>query len=230
METKYGFPIVTADNVFEILKEKGIAIWPQVQLPMSFEEYRVGNLIEEQKEEMRRYVPRIEVVFLQDPTGKIYNKENPFRGFRTVIKNSTTTFVLLEDDFIPITAEFKHGGEDIVLVPPSGVPRRDEPMDVCAKREFMEETGIELKEVIPLSERGVVSITRYCTHRYFPFLGIPKIPISLRPIRHGKGELLQVILVPLKDWLELIRKGKVTDLHARDITFVALQRLGRLKV
>lgn len=230
MESKYGFPIVTADNLFEVLNSLGIRNWPHFQPPMDIEDYLAGNLTDRQLEEARRFAPKSEVVFLQDPRGK------PFRGFRSVIRNSMTAFTLFPDDLLVITAEFKHGAEVVVLVPPSGVPTRTEadledPMSACAKREFWEETGVKLKEAISLSgPEGIPSITRYSTHRFFPFLGIPKMPISPRKQRHDSTEFLKVVLIPLQEWLKLIECGKVLDAHSISITLLALRRLERLKV
>lgn len=229
MENRYGFPIVTADNLSTVLAALGIRVWAPVQPPMSLDNYQVGDLTPRQREEIRRFAPRSEVVFLQDPKG------NPFTGFRSVGKNWVTTFALLEGDLVPITIEYKHGADVVVLVPPSGVPGRretglEDPMSACARREFLEETGVELAEVTLLSgPEGIPVSSRQSTLRYFPFLGIPKMPISLQERRLDSTEFLRVVLIPLKEWLKLIGRGGVED-SAISTTFLALQRLGRLKI
>ncbi len=230
MKTKYGFPIVDADNVFPVVAQLGIARWPKVAPPKDLGEYLSGNLTPTEKEEADRFAPKSEVVFLQDPRG------NLFRGFRAVAKNWATVFCLLPGDLVPITVEFKHGSEDICLVPPSGVPSRKDfgttnPMMECARREFLEETGIELKELIPLSgaEGNAVS-PRQSTQRYFPYLGIPKQPIVRQKQSLDRHEDLRVILVPWRDWLQLIKENKIVDECAITVTFRALQELEMLSI
>lgn len=230
MKSKYGFPIVNAKNIFQVLKNYGIKKWLHVQPPMDLDDYLASNLTKEQLEEVRRFAPKREVVFLQNTKG------GTFRGFRSVAKNWVTVFCLLPDDLVILTAEFKHGSEVICIVPPCGVPERKEsdlvdPMTACAKREFLEETGIELEEVIPLSNTEGNSVSpRQTTQRYFPYLGIPKMPMVWKEQRLDHNEFLKVILIPLKDWLTLIKNNMIIDECATTVTFRALQYLGRLEI
>lgn len=230
MKTKYGFLIVNASNVFKVVADLGIKKWPPIKPSMDLKDYVAGDLTLEQREEVERFAPKGEVVFLENPKGKI------FRGFRSVAKNWVTVFSLLEDDLVVLTAEFKHGAEVICLVPPSGVPGRkdfgfEDPMMECARREFWEETGIELEELILLSSsEGNAVSPRQTTQRYFPYLGIPKMPISQTKQKLDRNEFLQVLLIPLKEWLDLIRENKVVDECAITCTFRALQHLGRLEI
>lgn len=230
METKYGLRIVTADNLFKILGNQGIQPWPQIQPPMNLEDYLAGDLTERQLEEVRRFAPKNEVVFLRDSQGR------PFTGFRHVGKNWATVFAPLDDDLVPIVCEFKHGAEVISIGLPSGVPGRQEvnledPIAESARREFLEETGIEIEQLIPLSgPEGIPISGRQSTQRYFPFLGRPKTPISPSERKPDKTEFLKAVLIPLKEWLKLIEEGKVTEVSAISTTFLALWQLGRLKV
>jgi len=229
MESKFGFPIVNAENIFEVLKERRITVWPYIQPPMSLEDYAAGNLTETQQEEIRRFAPKSEVVFPQDPKG------NPFTGFRSVGKNWVSVFTILGDNLLPIVAEYKHGAHTISIGFPSGVPGRKEsdfkdPMSACAKREFLEETGIELEDLVLLSApEGIPISGRQSTQRFFPFLGI--LPESIHPQpKLDSTEFLQVLLIPLKEWVKLIEQGKVTEDSSISLTFLALLRLSRLKI
>jgi|WetSurMetagenome_2_1015567.scaffolds.fasta_scaffold534274_1 hypothetical protein len=226
MEIKYGFPVVT-DNIFKVIDDLGIHPWPKVRPTQDLKEYLAGDLGQTAWEEANRFAPKSEVVFLENPKGGI------FRGYRSVGKNWVTVFTLL-DGLIPITVEFKHGSEDICLVPPSGVPARKDfesqnPMENCAKREYLEETGIELEKLIPLSNpKGNAVSPRQSTQRYFPYLGIPKLPVIQTDQRLDKNEALKIILVPLGYWLQLIKENQIVDECAITCTFRALQELGRL--
>lgn len=229
MEKKYGFPIVNADNIFEILERLRIKKWPHTQPPMDLNGYAAGKLTEEQKEEVRRFAPKSEVVFLRDPNG------NSFIGFRSVGKNWVSIFTILEDSLLPIVAEFKHGAEAISIGFPSGAGRREaefkDSMSACAKREFEEETGIKLQEVILLSgPEGIPISGRQSTQRFFPFLGVLPKDLICSQSKLDRTEFLQVVLIPLKEWIRLIEQGKVTEDSSISLTFLALRQLGRLKI
>jgi len=215
VETKYGFPIVNAGNIFQVLEQRGIKKWPHVQPPITLEDYIAGSLNQVQRDEIRRFAPKSEVVFLQDPDG------NSFTGFRSVGKNWVSVFTVLEDDLLPIVAEFKHGSETISIGFPSGVSGR---------KEIEYEVGIELKELIPLSgPEGIPISGRQSNQRFFPFLGTLPDSISPRP-KLDRTEFLQIILIPLKEWIKLIEQGKVTEDSSISLTFLALRQLGRLKI
>lgn len=229
MESRYGFPIVNAGNIFQVIDELGIKKWGSIKPSQDLKAYEAGDLSLEEKEELVRFAPKAEVVFLDNPKGGI------FRGYRTVMKNWATVFALLDDDLIPVIVEFKHGSEDICIVPPSGVPSikdfdTPDPMSKCAKREFWEETGIELESLMPLSGATGNAVTpRQSTQRYFPYLGIPKQPIVQTRQNLDKTELLKILLIPLPEWLRLISEKKIVDECAITCTFLALQTLGRIQ-
>ncbi len=230
MPTKYGFPIVDADNIFNVIDKLGIKKWPRLEQPVSLGEYLSRDLSAAERREAELFMPKAEAILFRKPNGGTFN------GFRSVNKDWATVFTLLPDDLIPITIEFKHGSEIICVVPPSGVPNRkdfesDFPMASCAKREFQEETGIELEEVIPVGSPAGDSVSpRQSTQRYFPFLGIPKIPISQVKPRVDENEYLKVVLISLKEWMKLIEGKKIEDLCANSTTWATLYHLGRAKI
>jgi len=225
-KTKWGIPIVDADMVYDYLASIGIVPWPELEQPTDLTEYLKGPLTDEQKNELR-FAPKAEVVIHRDPKGGAY------RAFRTVTKNWATTFCLLPGDLVVLVAEWKHGANIISLVPPSGVPnkRDDGDMAICAKREFEEETGIPLVGVESLSShKGLPIATRNLTTRYFPFLGKTLEEIHLGPSSLDEKETLQLLLMPLNEWLKLIEAGKVLEECAVSVTYLALRRLGRLQL
>ncbi|MEK7631838.1 MAG: hypothetical protein AAB445_03155 [Patescibacteria group bacterium] len=193
---------------------------------MSFAEYACGELSETERADLR-FVPPIEVVQLNKPDG------GDFAGFRTRTKNWATTFCLLPDDYVVIVAEWKHGAEEITLVPPSGVPSKIDhgSMDACAKREFEEESGILLEKVVPLAGlNGLPIASRNLTTRFYPFLGIPKLPINPGPSKLDQNEYLKMVLISLPEWLKLINSGETNEECSVSVTYLALQDLGRLSI
>ncbi|RJQ29461.1 hypothetical protein C4571_01290 [Candidatus Parcubacteria bacterium] len=232
METRFGFPLVTAKTIYQVLGELGVREWETVRPPLSIQEYLAGNagpLTPDQLHELK-FAPRVEVQFLKNPAGRIE------RYFRHVGRNWATTFVLLPGDLLIVVGEWKQGSNDITLVPPSGVPSNDDmkttdPYGACARREFTHETGIELAEVISLSNGvGIPVSTRQSTQRCFPFLGTPKEPIVRRRAKLDETEFLKGVAIPLGEWLKLIEEGKVREDCSISTTFLALQKLGRLRL
>jgi hypothetical protein len=195
---------------------------------MTREEWLGEKLTDAELQELR-YAPRVEVQFLEGPTGK---KE---RYFRHVGRNWVTTFALLPGDDLIIVGEWKQGSHDVSIVPPSGVPssadhKTSDPYGNCAKREFEEETGIILEKVIPLCTTGIPVSTRQSSQRYFPYLGIPKLPIVQKAKKLDKTEFLKGLVISLEEWMKLIDRGMVYEDAAISITMIALRNLGRLKL
>ena len=227
MKTKYGFPVVDSENIFQILKDMGIKPWPQIGKPMPLEKYVAGDLTAEQKIEGEKFAPKSEVVFLSQPDGKIFN------GFRATGEDGVIAFTILEQNLVVIVADFVHGGEVIRLKPPAGFYGKDQEKSAlnCIKREIREETGIVLQdnEIIPLAgSEGICDEPRRITMKEYYFLARPRSPITPLPARPDATEFLQTILVPLREWLKLIKTGKVKDSTSITATTLALFELGLL--
>jgi hypothetical protein len=232
MEVRFGFPLVSAESVYDVLRELGVRPWEETRPPLSIQEYlagAAGPLSPDQLVELK-FSPRVEVSFLKDP------KDRTERYFRHVGRNWATTFVLLPGDLVVIVGEWKQGSRDITLVPPSGIPNNDDmrttdPYGRCARREFFRETGIELAEVISLSNgNGIPVSTRQSTQRCFPYLGIPKKPIERKLGKLDETDFLKGLVIPLADWLRLLETGQVFELTSSSITYLALRKLGRLQL
>lgn len=222
---RYGFPVCTANNVFAVLRDLGIQPWPHAESAVSMETYLSGELTEAERNEALRFGPKAEVVSLTQPNGR------PFRGFRSIGKDWATTFVLLPDGLVPIIGEYKHGSDDLTLVPPSGIPNRDEReqadgMAICAKREWEEETGLRLERVTPLSRRPHVIAGRQSTLHFYPFIGEIAHPIEKGESKLDANEYLKLVLLSLEDWLRLIEHGRGIEACGASITLLALRRLG----
>ncbi|MDD2785449.1 MAG: hypothetical protein PHS79_00980 [Patescibacteria group bacterium] len=232
MKMLYGVPVVTAGTIFGVLTELGIAPWPQLEPPMTLEAYKQRDLTPQQRSELK-FAPATEVVLLKD------HRDRPYAGFRGIGNDWVTTIAFLpnpdapDDQLVPVVGEWKHGAEVVTLVPPSGVLSRSDhtslkPFETCAKREFEEETGLELQEIVPLSEFGIPISGRKLATRFYPFLGVVKEPIVPQPSKLDNTEDLKMVLIPLSEWRKLIRAGKVSELCSVAVTYLALEHLGRL--
>lgn len=218
LKTKYGLPVVSAESIFETLKQLGMANWEKAAESMPIDEYLKKNLSLEQIKEFK-YLPQIEVAFFFDPGGKI------FRGFRSSVEDhGVVIFTLLPDGLVPVTAEFRHGCEEIILDLPGGMVEKKENVADCAKREFEEESGIILKEIIRLSPVGTPLFARQFKLRNFSFVGIVDDPVRVQKQKLDNEEYLSIVLVPLNDWLRLIDMERV-DSHSVVTTLMTLRYL-----
>lgn len=223
MDTRYGFPLVNAGNVLDVLEELGVKPWPRVGQAVPLEDYLRQPLTPHQHRELR-FLPRMEAVTFLNP------KEEPFTGFRARWPDGTMVFALLPGDLVPIAAEFRHGAEMVMLTLPGGKVKDGETPRVSAKREYEEETGIVMEDIVALNQAGMFVSSRQLTEREYPFLGIPLLPLAAGSPKLDDGEFLKVVVIPLSDWIGLIEQGREfvgpPDALA---TFLALRTLGRLE-
>lgn len=231
MEKAFGIPVARSNNYLEVFAALGIVPWEHTAPVMSMADYLAGERSEQERADAERFGPKSEVVQLKQPNGK------PFVGFRSVGKNWATVFAIVPSDeygpLIPLVGEWKHGAEAISICMPSGVPTKaelagDNPMGACAKREFEEETGMTLMDVTLLSPNGIPLSGRQSSTRYFPYLGHVAIPIRPRPSKLDDTEYLALVLMPVEDWFELMRRGKVYEDCAASCTLFASLYLGLL--
>ena len=230
-DSKFGFPIVNSQNIFTTLNKFGIKHWPATAPPVSLGEYQKRSLSEKELSEIERFAPKVEVTFLQNP-----QNEESFTGFRTKWNYGigVHVFTLLPEDLVPVSAEFRHGAEIISLMLPGGVfDGNDKNPRSCAKREFEAETGLKLKKIITLETKDISGIcisSRQSGQKSQGFLGVLPKPLELLKPELDPEEFLKIVLVPLKDWLELIEQGHAKDAMAICSTYMALRKLGRLKL
>ncbi len=221
MKTKYGLPIASADNVFDVLKSIGIVKWRTSDNPMSVSDYLKQELSLEEKRNLK-YLPKIEVATFVDPKGKF------FRGFRSVGYSGSVVFTLLPGNLVVVCAEFMHGCEEVILDLPGGMIEPGENPSIRAKKEFEEESGVMLKDVISLGSTGTTPVARQFNSRNYSFIGVEIDPIVVEKQNLDENEYLGVVLVHLDDWLKLIDRERV-DGKSVIATFKALRKLGLVK-
>ncbi|MBI2037877.1 MAG: hypothetical protein HYT15_03025 [Candidatus Magasanikbacteria bacterium] len=238
MKTLHGFPVVTAQDCFAYVREAGLKPWPiQDQMPL---EQWLAQATESQRKMFEKFGPKSFYLKITNPrTGEV----NDY--FRTVFKPSAVVFAMLQD-YVLVTAEWKHGNDKITFVPVAGVPNKDElalPIDCCmsaaANREWQEETGTKLEVLEPLSPTsGIYSAVRPATLSYHPFVGIVQEPIVRGPTKYDDNEHIVLVAFQITEWLNLIEWPSLWDdnldfgleMCARDVTYAALRRLGRFKL
>ncbi len=217
-ENIQGLPVINQKNVHTLLKVYAVGNFRKLSPAVPIKTYLKKKLTERERRELT-FVPKIEVVRFNDPRGK------RFTGFRCACKNGVLIFTLLPGNMLPICAEFRHGCEEVMLNLPAGLIEPDDASPKTrAKKEFEEETGIALQKLIPLNSKGVPIDARMLTRKNFFFLGVPKIPLTVKPQRTHEGEFVARFLVHLDDWMKFIEQGIVDDCSIAG-TLLALRKL-----
>jgi 8-oxo-dGTP pyrophosphatase MutT (NUDIX family) len=225
----HGFPVLDAETVFPYLEKNGIVKWRHIAEPVTLDEYRAGDLTAAERAELR-FAPKINVLSLENPIDN-----STFRGFQYRGLSWSTVFTMLPGDLVLVVGEYKHGADEITLIPPSGTPNREErehpdAMARCAMREYREETGLELARVVSLTNNPLLLASRQMDYRYYPFMGAVKRPIVPAPVQLDQTELNMPVLIPLEEWLKLLERGKGIDDCSLVVTYLSLYRLGRLTI
>ncbi|MBI2057850.1 MAG: NUDIX domain-containing protein [Candidatus Yanofskybacteria bacterium] len=216
MKTKYGLPLANADNILEVVKSLGIASWKIIANPVAVKDYQEVDLTSQEIKIKRRFETKISQ-FL-NPNGEV------FKGFHLTGGSGTRVFTVLDEDFVPVCAEFQHGCGEIIFDLPGGNLELDEDPAVCAKREFEDESGIVLERVVSLGSKGMPVSARSLDARNFSFIGVAKCPLVVNSQSLDKSEFLKVVLVNLSDWLKLIEREMVQS-YSASTTLLAMRRL-----
>jgi len=214
-------------------------IWPEEEGAITSAK-ELQRLLMVRRAELDRFAPRAQALLLIPPGG---GKTGAY--FRSVGKNWVAVFATVPDPdpdrapeyreqwfnlLVPIVAEWKHGAEVTVIGPVYGVLEKGESPRDCALREFREETGFELADVMPLTADGLAVSPRQSTQQYFPFLGRVKEPITRGTARLDATEHLKLVFVRLRAWVYFISNGLARDDNAYATTFLALAKMGLLQV
>lgn len=136
-------------------------------------------------------------------------------------------FALTDDEEVVAVRQFRHGANDIVLELPGGVMNDGEMPLATVMKELMEETGYQPDrpdQVMPLGESAIRFEPAALTHSFLPFLalGCRKVAES----RPEATEIIEVVLIPLDEWVGKIRSGEVCDSKSITVTMLALLFLG----
>jgi ADP-ribose pyrophosphatase len=112
---------------------------------------------------------------------------------------------LTPDDDVLLVREFRPGPEETVLEIPGGAVDPGEDTAAAAHRELLEETGYEgeLRPVGPILDCAYSTRERYA----FVATGCRKVADP----RPQTGEHLEVVLLPVADFVDHVRTGRLTD-------------------
>lgn len=132
-------------------------------------------------------------------------------------KDSVQIFAITEDNKVLCVKQFRAGPEKVQLELPGGGLESGEDAGLAASRELVEETGFSGSDPVFL---GALDYSPYSTGKRHLFMitGCKKTKeLNLDP-----NEFLEVLLVPIEQFRELMREGKV---RGHDTAYMGLDRL-----
>jgi len=103
--------------------------------------------------------------------------------------------------------QYRHGIREICLEIPGGLPSQGDAAVDAARRELLEETGYEAEELIFLG-------SAYPQPAILNNRSVTYLARSVRKVQEPKlddTEDIEVVLVPLSQIPDLIRKGEITN-------------------
>ncbi len=113
---------------------------------------------------------------------------------------------LLDDGRVVLIRQFRPAVGRVIYEIPAGRLEPDEPAEVCAARELIEEAGYEARLLSPLG--GCWSAVGFCDEYIALFLasGLREVSRSLEP-----DEFIDLCPMPLDEALRLVRQGAIAD-------------------
>jgi ADP-ribose pyrophosphatase len=124
---------------------------------------------------------------------------------------------LTDGNEVILARQFRPGPEEILLELPGGLIDEGECPSDAARKELLEETGYQGR----MAAAGTILEDAYAIRTKHAFIatGCRKVADAVR------GELTEPVLMPLADFREHLRGGRLTDV---DVGYRALDELGLL--
>ncbi len=134
------------------------------------------------------------------PNGLVRNK--------LIVHPSNAVAVLpIEGDTCKLLRQYRHAIDDYIIEAPAGALEQGEIPEAAAGRELIEETGFTARNIVP---RGhIITTPGYTDEKIFLFEARGLSPSQ--EFNKDEDEVIEVIDVPVKDLLMMVRDGTITD-------------------
>jgi len=153
-------------------------------------------------------VDRVEVT-LPDSRARKYDVIN--------IQNAITILPLDSANNVLFVRQYRVGSNSMLLELPAGKIEAGEEAQATAEREIREETGMAAAKIQPLGNFFVSP--GYSSEYMYAFLATGLYPAPLDP---DADEFLNIVKIPLKETLQMIRKGQLEDSKSLATILLAL--------
>lgn len=161
-------------------------------------------------------------------SGKVFDVEvkkvelyGGMTGRREIVRHNggATICALDNENCVYMVRQFRSPFEKILLELPAGKLEKGEDPKDCAIRELKEETGMTAEKVTDLG--FMYATPGYCSEKIYMYLATG---LSNGEGNPDDGEFLQVIRLPLKEAIDKIMQGEISDAK----TIAALMKTARM--
>jgi len=138
----------------------------------------------------------------------------------------TVIFPVTDDLNVIAIRQFRHAADEFVLELPGGIPSISEIDISIVIAELSQEAGYSVSgEIRPLTRRPIYFDPASLTMLFQPFLaqGCWKHSDDLKL---DEAEQIEVVKMPIDDWLHRIERGEVRDAKSIVTTFLAVRASG----
>lgn len=134
------------------------------------------------------------------PNGLVRNK--------LIVHPSNAVAILpIEGDTCKLLRQYRHAIDDYIIEAPAGALEPGEIPEMAAGRELIEETGFAARSIVP---RGhIITTPGYTDEKIFLYEARGLSPSQ--EFDKDEDEVIEVIDVPAKDLLMMVRDGTITD-------------------
>ncbi|MBE0448400.1 MAG: NUDIX hydrolase [Actinobacteria bacterium] len=157
---------------------------------------------------------------IRSPEGKIMERE--------VVKHVDAVGIVALNDKggIVLVSQYRHPINADLLEIPAGLLADSEDPAACAVRELKEETGYAAVRIEKLAE--FYTSAGFTDERFFLYFS-SDIEEG-EPEREPGEEDMQVVIIPLKDAVEMVSRGEVKDAKTLTAILMAAQKVGRIEL
>ncbi len=132
-------------------------------------------------------------------------------------------FALDEAGNVVAIRQFRHAANQVILELPGGCQEPDQSLEEAARHELLEETGHQAGTLLRIAPdlffepaNNTVSTAVYLAQ------GCKRI----REPKPEATECLEILLIPLPEWIEQVMKGDISSAEVLAITFRVIPHLG----
>lgn len=138
-------------------------------------------------------------------------------------------FPLTHDNRVVAVRQFRYGADAIILEIPGGNPKGLEAPEEIITAELVEETGYRPGKVEIINPKSRYWFDPASMRAWY----VPVLALGCEKVQEptpDPTEFLEVVTVPLVEWVQKIAEGEITDSKTVTLTFLALSKLNMLNL
>lgn len=160
--------------------------------------------------------------YINPRTNEIYE----YGIFKVDCPPCVTVFPITDDFNVITIKQYRHAADEFILELPGGIPPRLEGDIPTVIAELAEETGYAVSgEIRALMPWPIYFDPASLTMRFQPFLARGCFKVT-GELKLDDAEQIEVVKMPIDDWLHRIECGEVRDAKSIATTFLAIRALG----